>query len=74
MRNVKLFDSVALLLDLPEENLERGQIGAIVDVYKGGEAYEVEFVDTYGQTYGLVTLTPDKFIVLSREASERIAA
>ena len=74
MRNAKLFDSVALLFDLPEENLERGQIGAIVDIYKGGEAYEVEFVDTQGRTYGLVTLTPDRFILLSREARERIAA
>ena len=43
---IKLFNSVALLEDLPEKNLWRGQIGAVVEIYNKGEAFEVEFVDT----------------------------
>lgn len=74
MRNIKLFDSVALLEDIPEENLERGNVGAIVEIHNGGEAFEVEFVDSNGRTYGLIALTPAQFIVLSHHASEKIAA
>ena len=74
MKETKLFDSVALLKDLPEENLWRGQVGAVVEVYNNGEAFEVEFVDRKGRTYGLLTLRPDQFIVLSHEATEKVAA
>ncbi len=64
---VKLFDSVVLLEDLPEANLSRGNVGAIVEVYKDGEAFEVEFVASDGSTYGLATLRPHQFLVLERE-------
>ncbi|MFN0277532.1 MAG: DUF4926 domain-containing protein [Pyrinomonadaceae bacterium] len=74
MRNINLFDSVVLLDDIPGENLERGNVGAIVHVHNDGEAFEVEFVDTDGHTYGLLPLTPNQFIVLSHEAREKIAA
>ena len=74
MKETKLFDSVALLKDLPKENLWRGQVGAVVEVYNNGEAFEVEFVDRKGRTYGLLTLRPDQFIVLSHEATEKVVA
>lgn len=73
MNTPKLFDSVALLEDLPEENLLRGNVGAVVEIYRGGEAFEVEFVDTDGRTYGLLTLRPDQLMLLHRGAVERIA-
>lgn len=74
MRKIKLFDTVALLEDLPEENLWRGQVGAIVEVYNDGEAFEVEFVDTNGQTYGLLALRPEQVMLLCHESIEKIAA
>ena len=74
MRDAKLFDSVALLEDLPDENLWRGQVGAIVEVYNDGEAFEVEFVDTNGKTYGLLPLSANQVIVLSHQSGERVAA
>ncbi len=74
MRNAKLFDSVALLEDLPDENLRRGQVGAIVEIFDGGEAFEVEFVDTKGETYGLLPLNSNQVIVLSHQSSEKVAA
>ena len=74
MREPKLYDTVALLEDLPDENLWCGQVGAIGEAYNGGEAFEVEFVDTNGHTYGLLTPRPTQFVVLSHEAKEKIAA
>ena len=74
MREIELFDTVALLEDLPEENLWRGQVGAVVEVYNRGEAFEVEFVDTNGQTYGLLALQPEQLMLLRREVIEKVAA
>lgn len=74
MGEIKLFDSVALLEDLPEENLWRGQMGAVVEIYNDGEAFEVEFVDTDGKTYGLLALRPEQIILLRRGSIEKIAA
>jgi hypothetical protein len=67
MKNFKLFDVVALTTDLPEENLFSGQVGTIVEVYNDGEAFEVEFVDRDGYTYGLLTLRPDQLMLLHYE-------
>jgi hypothetical protein len=74
MREIRLFDSVALLEDLPEEKLRRGQVGAIVEIYNQGEAFEVEFVDTNGRTYGLLALRPEQLMLLHRESIDKIAA
>lgn len=53
---IKEHDSVALACDLPEERLKAGDVGTVVHVYKGGAAYEVEFVTWQGETVGIVTL------------------
>ncbi|WP_017740123.1 DUF4926 domain-containing protein [Scytonema hofmannii] len=45
---VKLFDIVALTIDLPDDNLLRGQVGTVVEVLAGGTAFEVEFSDRGG--------------------------
>lgn len=73
MEEIKLFDTIALLEDLPEENLWRGQVGAVVEVYKDAGAFEVEFVDRNGKTYGLVTLPRDQIMLLRHESIEKIA-
>jgi hypothetical protein len=59
MKNPTLLDVVALTVDLPEENLRRGQVGTIVEIYEKSKGYEVEFVDKEGHTYGLLTLRPE---------------
>ncbi len=74
MKEIKLFDTVALLEDLPEENLWRGQVGAVVEIYDSGKAFEVEFVDTDGRTYGLLALRAEQVMLLRRESAEKIAA
>lgn len=59
----ELFDVVALLFDLPELGLYRGQVGTVVEEYEPG-VFEVEFSDTDGRAYALETLTANHLMVL----------
>jgi len=69
------YDVVRLLRDLPEHNLSAGSTGAVVmDYTKQSDgnlppAYEVEFVDSYGATQALVTVSGDDLEVVSRPDS-----
>lgn len=58
----QLLDVVALLSDLPAHGLLRGQVGTIVELLDG--AYEVEFSDDEGKTYGELALESDQLLVL----------
>ena len=49
-------DTVVLNRDLPEHDLQRGDLGAIVHVH-GSDSFEVEFVRAAGRTQALVALT-----------------
>lgn len=64
---IKLLDVVALTVDLPEYNLWRGQVGTVVEILVGGEAYEVEFSDRDGRTYESLGLRPDQIMALHFE-------
>lgn len=55
---MKLLDVVELTCDVPEEGLKAGDQGAIVMVYDGGKAFDVEVVDKQGRTQAVTTLTP----------------
>ncbi|MBI1815886.1 MAG: DUF4926 domain-containing protein [Deltaproteobacteria bacterium] len=52
----QLLDTVVLDRDLPQHGLEKGDLGAVVEVYDD-EALEVEFVRASGKTQAVVTLT-----------------
>lgn len=52
-------DVVELTHDIKEDNLKKGSTGTIVEIYKGGKAYEVEFIAPDGSTSILLTLMPD---------------
>ena len=60
---MKLLDVVALLEDLPELELYRGQVGTIVEEYEPG-VFEVEFSNTEGRAYALETLQQKQLMVL----------
>jgi len=49
-------DMVVLTHDLSEHGLQKGDVGAVVHVYRDGEAYEVEFVTAAGRTIAVLTL------------------
>ena len=63
---MKLLDVVALLEDLPEFGLYRGQVGTIVEQYEP-TVFEVEFSDNAGQAYALETLMKDQLMVLHHD-------
>lgn len=67
VEKIKLFDVIALKVDLPEQNLWQGQVGTIVEVLSNGTAFEVEFSDKQGRTYKSLGLYPEKFMVLHFE-------
>jgi hypothetical protein len=64
MTENNLLDVVALTIDLPEVNLWRGQVGTIVEILAGGQAFEVEFSDRNGRTFESLGLRPDQFMLL----------
>jgi hypothetical protein len=61
--HIELIDTVALVCDLPEVGLTAGELGAVVEILSA-DAFEVEFVDAAGHTYGLHTLRADQVVAL----------
>ena len=49
--------SVVLTQDLPAVGLDAGDVGVVVHVHRGGEAYEVEFLSLDGATVAVETLS-----------------
>lgn len=63
---VKLLDVVALIEDLPEHKLERGQVGTVVEIL-APDLYEVEFNDNDGRTYAELAVKENDLLVLHYE-------
>jgi hypothetical protein len=64
MKNkVKLLDVVALKQELPEKDLQLGQVGTVVEVL-APDVYEVEFTDNDGCTYAKLALRIEQLLVL----------
>lgn len=49
-------DRVILTCDIPEEALKAGDVGTVIHVHRGGEAFEVEFLTLGGDTVAVTTL------------------
>ena len=69
--SIKELDVVALLEDIPAEDLSRGDVGTIVDD-PGTGIYLIEFSDRYGQTYAMPALRPEQFLVLHHIDNEKV--
>ena len=54
-KKVKLLDVIALTQELPEKDLQLGQVGTVVEVL-APDVYEVEFTDNAGHTYAELAL------------------
>jgi hypothetical protein len=65
-KEINLLDTVALLEDLPQRNLNRGEVGTIVELL-APDVYEVEFCDDEGQTYAELALRGEQLIVLHNQ-------
>ena len=64
--SLKLLDVVALLKDMPDEKLVKGQVGTIVEELDKG-VYEVEFADKQGKMIASLTLTTEDLMLLHFE-------
>jgi hypothetical protein len=67
--SLPILATVALIVDLPDENLSRGQIGTVVEHLRSDDeiAELVEFDDDGGEPFALVTVSPEHLILLHRE-------
>ena len=57
---IREHDRVVLTTPVPTEGLEAGDVGAVVHIYRDGQAYEVEFMTLNGRTVAVVTLDGDQ--------------
>ena len=48
MNEIKVLDVVAVLEDVPQQGLLRGEVGTVVEQWEDG-VFEVEFSDTSGK-------------------------
>ena len=72
MRELEVLSVVALLEDVSEPGLRRGQVGTIVERLATG-VYEVEFSDDEGQTYASLSMRADQLLQLQHEPSRQAA-
>jgi hypothetical protein len=69
---MELLSVVALLDDLPEQGLDRGQVGTVAERL-GPDVYEVEFSDDNGQTYASLALRAEQLLKLHHERRHQAA-
>lgn len=72
MPELQMLSVVALLEDVPEYGLQRGQVGTVVE-YLGPGVYEVEFSDTSGQAYASLALKSQQLLPLHYEPQPQAA-
>jgi hypothetical protein len=72
MKDLEMHSVVAMLEDLPEEGLVRGQVGTVVENWAPG-VYEVEFCDDSGRTYAMVALKAEQLMPLHHKPVHRAA-
>ena len=53
---IREHDTVVLAAAVPAEGFLPGDVGAVVHVYRDGQAYEVEFMTLEGKTAAVITL------------------
>lgn len=78
MDDIKLHDVVALLVDLPEQNLRRGDVGTVVEVFEQSahhpSGFIVEFVKESGEVYAQADIIDTAQIVKLHFNFQREAA
>jgi hypothetical protein len=72
MSGIEMHSVVALLEDVPEHGLVRGQVGTVVESWASG-VYEVEFSDEEGRAYAMAALRAEQLMRLHHEPVDRAA-
>ena len=61
---MKKWDTVELLVDLPEHSISKGTVGVIVDEYTApAHAFEVEFCNQRGETVALAVVEASQLVL-----------
>ena len=63
MNEIKVLDVVAVIEEVPDHGLRRGEVGTVVEQWRDG-AYEVEFSDDSGEAYAFAALRADQLMKL----------
>jgi len=67
MRNkIELLDTVALMEDLPQRDLKKGEVGTVVEIL-APDVFEIEFSDHEGQTYAMFALRENQIVALHNQ-------
>lgn len=69
---MKLLDVVALTDNMPQQRLQRGQVGTIVEIL-APHVYEVDFADLEGRTYATLAIPEKKLMLLHHHPADRAA-
>jgi hypothetical protein len=72
MSELNLLTTVALMTDVPEKGLFRGQVGTVVERLAPG-IYEVEFSDRNGRTYATLAAEASQLLPLLHEPLNQAA-
>lgn len=64
--SLKLFDTVAILKDMPEKKVVYGQVGTVVEVL-ADDVFEVEFADKNGETIAEFAIRSKDLMILHHE-------
>ena len=72
MPELEILSVVALVEDMPDKGLLRGQVGTVVENLAPG-VYEVEFSDDSGRTYASLALAASQLMRLHHEPSHQAA-
>ncbi len=68
MAEIELLSVVAVLEDIPDKELLRGQAGTIIETLEPG-VFEVEFSGDNGRTYATRSLRSDQIVALGHETT-----
>jgi len=68
MAEIEAISVVAVLEDIPEKDLLRGQVGTVVETLEPG-VFEVEFSGDNGHTYATRALRSDQIVALDHETT-----
>lgn len=72
MTELEMLSVVALMEELPEKGLRRGQVGTIVESLAPG-VYEIESSDDQGRTYASAAVRADQLLRLYHEPKQHAA-
>ncbi len=64
---IKEHDRIVLKTDIPQEELEAGDVGTVVHIYRNGEVFEVEFLTLDGATVSVTTVSASQIRPVSKQ-------